>query len=164
MESPNPTNVLPYVIIFAILFLITLCVLTWVLDVFYKSYNCNSSPNIWCYDTWTCHNNCPDNYPVNECFKSIGSTGLASCLYSAGATGASVCFNIPDNTTTSCNCPSSMQGNNVVNCLNNCPNDLNNLSSPVCCCNDPNNPKCLVDSNGNGIGLCSINSSVTSIR
>ena len=89
-----------YIIIFAILFLITLGLLTWVLDVYNKQLQCAANPNLWCSDKWTCTQTCqldpntnacvpPQNQfqtgqptPVNPCFcAALGTTRLASCFY-----------------------------------------------------------------------------------
>lgn len=161
-------NPLPYIIVFAILFLIALGVLTWVLDVFYKSYQCGYYPNIWCSDNWTCQTKCngvipgTDIYP-NPCFGTPGSTGslsptgLASCLFGPDAPGALVCFTPPTGGTgVACSCPTGMSGPPVLNCFNGCGIDLDSISAPgtpVCCCNDQNNPNCAM-SNGQPTGLC----------
>ena len=64
-KTPDP---LPYVIIFAILFIIALISVTWLLDVQNKSTQCALYPNYWCADNWTCNNACS------------GNTGISSCL------------------------------------------------------------------------------------
>jgi len=172
-KSANP---LPYIISFAILFLIALGVLTWVLSVFYKSYGCSYYPNIWCSDTWTCQSTCSSGFipgtsiVPNPCFgtpgssEPIGPTGLASCLFGPGATGARVCFFAPTGgpptggTELSCDCPAGMSGSNVLNCFNGCGLDIDNVrvpdgGSPVCCCNDQSNPSCAMI-NGKPSGAC----------
>lgn len=171
-KSADP---LPYIISFAILFLIALGVLTWVLSVFYKSYGCAYYPNIWCSDNWTCQTTCTGGYIpgtniiANSCFGSsgstatIGPTGLASCLFGPGATGATVCFNAPTGgpptggTGLSCDCPAGMQGSDVLNCFNGCGLGLEKVvipgTTPVCCCNDQNNPSCAM-LNGEPSGAC----------
>jgi len=166
MANKKSADPLPYIIVFAILFLIALGILTWVLDVLYKSYGCNFYPNIWCSDDWTCQTSCtggvnPQGLPVNSCFSSIGTTGLASCLFGPKAPGGSVCVNTPTGgpptggTATSCDCPTGMQGNNVKNCFNGCGININGIGKQqVCCCNEIGNPNCAVDSQGNGIGVC----------
>lgn len=165
-NKPNP---LPYIIIFAILFLIALGVLTWVLSVFYKSYGCNYYPNIWCSDNWVCQNNCTNgiitgtNIPANSCFTNATVPGLASCLYGPNAPGATVCLNPPTNgpstggTGLACNCPTGMEGSQVMNCFNGCGSNLDSIQTPgtpVCCCNDPNNPNCAF-ANGKPTYRCS---------
>ena len=157
---------LPYIIVFAILFLIALGVLTWVLNVFYKSYSCNFYPGIWCSDNWTCQTSCtgalnPQNLPVSPCFSSVDSTGLASCLYGPDAPGAFVCFSTPTGgtpiggTATSCDCPANLDISSVHNCFNGCGMNLSQIKERgVCCCNDPSNPNCSVNSQGQGIGIC----------
>ena len=177
-KSADP---LPYIITFAILFLIALGVLTWVLDVFYKSYSCAYYPNIWCSDNWTCQTTCTggiipgtNGLLSSPCFGSpgstgtIGPTGLASCLFGPGATGAQICYYAPTGgpptggNALSCDCPSTMQGSNVLNCFNGCGLNLGSVllpdssgsGSPVCCCNIIGNPSCAIDSNGNPTGPC----------
>lgn len=169
-KSADP---LPYIISFAILFLIALGVLTWVLSVFYKSYGCSYYPNIWCSDTWTCQSTCSSGFipgtriVPNPCFGSpgssgsIGPTGLASCLFGPDSNTATVCFFAPTGgppeggTGLSCACPAAMQGPNVLNCFNGCGLGLESVQQPTsgqnskfCCCNDPSIPACAITPDG----------------
>lgn len=164
-QSPD---LLPYIIVFAILFFIALGVFTWFLDVFYRDHACSLFPNIWCSDNWTCNTNCtggrgPMNLPVSPCFTSVGVTGLASCLYGPDAPGATVCLKAPKigptagGTGLSCDCPTGMSstgGTIISNCFNQCAINLESIGQPTCCCNDPNNHNCLVNRSGIGQGQC----------
>lgn len=151
-------NPLPYIIVFFFLFLISLVALTWMLGVFYKSHACSGNPNIWCSNTWTCNNVCkgddnpinPQGANVNACFGNtgFGTTGLADCLFGPTAMGSQVCFNAPTGSDTgavSCDCPTGMQ--QIRNCFNSCPQNLQDLSSGtagICGCNDTtSNPACI---------------------
>ena len=183
-------NPLPYIIVFAILFLIILGLLTWVLDIFYKNHQCTLYPNIWCSDNWSCNNVCPggtspvaNGLPVNPCFGNTayvgptgeGGTGLASCIFGPTAMGATACFVTPSGgpptggTGLSCDCIPEMSF--TQNCFSGCAINLTSVTgttggsgSPVCCCNDLNNPVCAVELvNGvpTGTGLCAPNNNNT---
>jgi hypothetical protein len=133
-------DALPYVIIFAILFLIALGVFTWTLDMWYKQYQCSIYPNIWCSDNWTCNEACPEGFTGERCFVTLGSTGLASCIYGPKAPGATVCLNPPSNPNeASCSCPTGIQVTN--NCLVGCASQLGEVSNSDCCC-CPNTAGC----------------------
>lgn len=158
---------LPYIIVFAILFIIALGVFTWFLGIFYKDHACTLYPNIWCSDNWTCTTSCtgsvnPQGKPVSVCFASIGSTGLASCLYGPNAPGATVCLTAPPlgpptgGTGLACSCPTGMSNSSVLNCFNGCAINLASVGQTgACCCSDPSNPKCAVGPDGKGTGICS---------
>lgn len=138
-------NPLPYIIIFALLFLVALGVLSWALSVFYKASQCNLDPTIWCSDNWTCQNACtlsnPDDsntcqtsggQPVDPCFckninSSGGITGMASCITTAIN---SYCAASPDPTTGDCACPAPI--NAASNCLKGCPNQLSQVNPNIC--------------------------------
>jgi len=135
-KSADP---LPYIIVFAILFLIGLGVLTWTLGVWYKSQQCAIYPNIWCSDNWTCNNNCPTGYTGNSCFlNATAPTGLASCIYGPDAPGAKVCLTTPAGTSataTSCDCPTGMQ--QTANCFSGCSQNFSSINFGAgnsCCC------------------------------
>lgn len=157
-KGPDP---LIYIIIFAILFLITLGLLTWVLDVYNKQHQCALDPNIWCADTWTCQNTCDNSsgtcnatnpvtgltYEVSSCFctHATGTTGLASCLFGPDTQGATTCLNPGtggETGTGDCDCPAGIQATQS-NCFHNCYQSLSDLAhsqdpnQPVtnCCCN-----------------------------
>lgn len=135
-EQADP---LPYVIVFAILFLISLGLLTWVLSLWYKADQCGKNPNIWCSDTWSCNNNRCLGY--NYCFENIGATGLASCLYGPNSVAATVCYNLEttgDTGATLCDCPQNLQ--NVQNCFSGCGTRISGSVTKCCCC--PGTPGC----------------------
>ena len=144
-QQKKGANPLPYIISFAVLFVVTLVVLTWVLDVFYKAQACGTYPNIWCSDTWTCTNNCPgavnpSGYPVSQCFENVGTTGLSSCLFGPNAAGATACYFTPSGDGgLSCDCVASMQ--NTPNCYSGCAQSLDDITGP-CCCDQSVNPNC----------------------
>lgn len=130
---------LPYVIVFAILFLGALATLTWALDVWYKANQCAVYPNFWCSDNWTCNNSCPTGQNFNSCFNNIQGTGLASCLFGPHSAIATTCFVAPTGTTggtgLSCECTSGMQ--NAPNCFRNCATNFQTTNSngdAICCC------------------------------
>lgn len=125
---------LPYVIIFAILFLVALGVLTWTLGVWYKANQCAIYPNIWCSDSWTCDKPCPQGFAANPCFQSTGTTGLASCLFGPNAPGATVCFTPPSETGgVACACPTGMASQNR-NCFAGCAQNLGDVANNAHCC------------------------------
>lgn len=148
VSKKSPPNPLPYILIFAALFLIAMGVATWTLGVWYKANQCAIYPNIWCSNNWTCNNSCTgaQSSQYNPCFSEYGTgtTGLAVCLMGPNSTQAQLCFSVPTGATagtTSCDCVPPLQGAN--NCLSGCPSSLANITgTPVCCCNDPNNPNC----------------------
>lgn len=152
-KGPDP---LIYIIIFAILFLITLGLLTWVLDVYNKQHQCVLDPNIWCADTWNCQNSCDssggpgtcvatnsttgETFGVSPCFctEATGATGLASCLFGSNAPGATICVNPGtggETGTGSCMCPEGIQ-TTQSNCFHNCYQSLSDLANSQ----DPNQP------------------------
>lgn len=147
-SSKSPPNPLPYIIIFAVLFLITMAVATWTLDLWYKANQCAIYPNIWCSNNWTCNNSCTGGQTgqYNSCFYDYGTgtTGLALCLMGPNSVQGQLCFNPTGPTgSTSCDCVAPMQSAN--NCLAGCPQNLNAITgNPTCCCNDPNNPNCTI--------------------
>ena len=147
---------LPYIIVFAILYFISLGVLTWVLFEFNKSWQCPLNPNIWCADDFTCTNSCsvtPAGQPVNSCFEDVGTSGLASCLFGPTAPGATVCltYSDPDNPAgdPACPCPQLMMSSTTQNCFNGCSLYLEDVPAEVACCCipsasgcDPSRPPC----------------------
>ncbi|CAH6421708.1 Hypothetical protein HVR_LOCUS1348 [uncultured virus] len=177
-KSADP---LPYIIIFAILFLIALGLLTWVLGTFYKSHACSLYPNIWCSDNWSCNTVCPggnnpvspQGQPVNPCFGNAAyvgpgggsASGLSSCIFGPTAMGATACFATPSGGDTggggtglACDCPTGMSG--IQNCFNGCAINLTSIptgAAATCCCNDPNNPACAAVTGATGVeptGIC----------
>jgi hypothetical protein len=140
-KSADP---LPYIIVFAILFLVALGVLTWTLGIWYKAQQCVLNPNIWCSDNWTCNTNCPTGYTGNACFlnAATGSTGLASCLFGPNAPGATVCLNTPSGTGgLSCDCPTGM-ASQTNNCFAGCSQNLGSVASESTCCCKPGMAGC----------------------
>lgn len=151
-KSADP---LPYLIVFAILFLILLAVLTWVLDLYNKAHKCPLEPNIWCFDDWVCNNNCTGGVDaqgrsVSTCFEQATSpTGLASCLYGPQSNTASLCFTPPTTGTggLACDCTPEMTSTRS-NCLSNCPSTLDDVpTDAVCCTTGSTNPACQTSSN-----------------
>ena len=138
-STTNTINPLPYVIIFAILFIIALGVLGWVLDVWYKANQCFLYPNIWCSDNWTCNNSCPTGF-ANSCFDNVGPTGLASCLFGPNAPGAKTCLSAPTGGL-ACECPSTVD-NTVRNCFSMCASDLGSVNPQTTCCCKPGQANC----------------------
>jgi hypothetical protein len=159
-------NPLPYIIVFIILFITSLIVLTWMLDVFNKNIQCTMEPNIWCSDEWYCQSACTGGQsvegPVSSCYENAGPsgtvgytgiTGLANCLFGPNAPGATVCFEQPAQTgatALACDCPTILQSG-VGSCLSGCPLNLNSVNNAtVCCCNEgpgctKNAPECNVN-------------------
>ena len=134
--SANP---LPYVIVFAILFLVGLVALTWTLGVYYKANQCAIYPNIWCADNWVCNNTCGGGFTGNACFGLSGSTGLSSCLFGPNSTTAQVCFQVPE-AGLSCTCTTGMQQTN--NCFSGCAQDFASIAGTTNCCCCPGKPGC----------------------
>lgn len=143
--TQNVANPLPYIIVFAILFLVALGILTWVLDVYSKQHSCALHPNIWCSDNWTCNNSCPTGSGYNACFNNVGSTGLASCLFGPDSSIATTCLNLPTGTggtgAAACDCVSGIQ-QTVSNCFSGCAANLGDISNDVICCCQPGTPGC----------------------
>lgn len=151
-KSASP---LPYVIVFALLFLVMLVVLAWVLDMYKKVHNCATVPNIWCFDTWVCNNSCPagptgtavdpSGNTVNGCFtNATNPTGLSSCLFGPESIQATLCFNENGTPTggVACDCTELMQSQ-LVNCLSNCPRTIDDVpDNAVCCAKGSTNAEC----------------------
>lgn len=139
-QSADP---LPYIAVFAVLFLIALAVLTWTLDVWFKAQACGLDPNIWCSDNWRCNSDCSPSDNYNACFlHGTNPTGLASCLYGPNAPGATACFVPPTEGTTglSCDCPDSMV--NAPSCFSNCARTLGDMAPTTGCCCCPGTAGC----------------------
>ena len=136
MESETPkiaksANPLPYIIVFAILFIITLLVLTWTLYVWYQNHQCGAQPNFWCSDEWVCDTPCTSGkapVPPSPCFYS--NDGLASCLYGPTGAIATLCGNHGQPLVDGSLCACGATGNN---CLTGCPQKLSG-TNPGCPC------------------------------
>ena len=154
-------DILPYVITFAVLFLISLGVLTWALDLYNKSQQCAANPNIWCWDDWKCNNNCtvangfqnPNNSPiganapyttstevqttaaVSGCYiNAANNTGLSSCLFGSDNYYADLCI-LGSNTNGIGDIPAGQTGGTSCNP----PANFSTSSFPNCFgCNTPN--------------------------
>ena len=143
-------NILPYMIVFFILFIAFLIILSWTLSVYNKVRACQVDPNFWCDDSFTCLTPCTEqNTPpegVSDCFKNISREGgLASCLFGPNQLGSTRCYNPPANQGLACLCPVQMEG--IQNCLSNCTQGLDGDAPPAsCCCTDSDNPRCAPDS------------------
>lgn len=129
-------NLLPYVITFMFLFLISLAVLTWFLDVWHKANSCATFPNYWCADDWTCNTPCPAGTPgADPCFTSqTGPTGLANCLFGPLSMQATRCYDIDVGTGgVGCDCLIT----NGMNCFSGCgtlAEPPEGPNTPCCCC------------------------------
>ncbi len=138
-------NILIYIIIFAILFLIALSVLTWVLYLMNINYICESNPNIWCADDWVCNSTC-SLQSASPCFSqpnATNGTGLAGCLFGPTSAIAMTCFNTPtgSSSNTSCSCPAATVSS-TSNCLSGCAGRLGSVNPNAVCCCKPNSPGC----------------------
>ncbi len=141
-------NIIPYIIVFAILFIIGLILLTWLLDRWYKAQSCTTNPYIWCSDNWVCENKtkedgtCSDDSSlksgagyISECYKN--SKGLASCLFGITSTVATICSGSSGGSEyqpgKKCPCPMDdpVEG---TNCLKGCPISGGGVANPQCCC------------------------------
>ena len=163
-EQPLPgagdVNPLPYILVFAFLFLILLAILTYLLVQFKRLQSCQTNPGIWCDDSWTCSQSCtptigPDGRPagrtlqggiVSVCFVNIKSTGLASCLFGPTADGATTCLGGPETQPgqTTCNCP-LLTATDPNSCLKGCPLSIGGVAPNVpCCFKGSTNPACAV--------------------
>lgn len=140
-EAPDP---LPYIITFAILFVITMAVLTWALYEWYQSQQCGLEPNFWCSDDWVCGTGCTagatgDAPDTSACFYSlqIGSTGyqgIGSCLYGPESSIALSCGNHGQPAGSGvplCACVIQAGANN---CLSGCPTSLAGQNASRCNC------------------------------
>jgi len=126
---------LPYIIVFAVMVIISLVAITWTLDVWYKATQCVLDPNVWCSNNWTCNNTCPTTGQYNECFTVTGGTGLALCLMGPDSAQGQLCFNIPNDDTVSCECTPEMQA--APNCFSSCARNFESVGqsgSDSCCC------------------------------
>jgi hypothetical protein len=153
----SPPNILPYIIVFAILILTTLGVLTWVLGEWYQSRQCFTDPNIWCFDTWQCETNCttvndpPIDLQGQKCFQNaLGATGLASCVFGVNSFIASYCFvqsgpSGPSDPLCSC-VLSSVTGN----CFANCASTVGQVPTGSTCCCCPGTTGCQWTAPGGG--------------
>jgi len=140
-------NIIPYIIAFAILFILALIVLTWMLDRWYKNRTCDNNPYIWCSDNWICETSadengtCGDNNGLNGCYKDATTIGLSSCLFGITSTSATICTTAGTSGTsgtTGITCPCAITKDNSTydeNCLIGCPISGQSLTSnPQCCC------------------------------
>lgn len=146
MEKPEgPPSLFPYIIVFAVLTVGVLAAVTWVIGEWYKAYQCFRDPNIWCFDTWQCANNCAIGagpaLDVANCFgNATQATGLASCIYGPNSFLATYCFSPQAGATAGgplCECSiTAGTGGTGGNCLVGCPQDLSQISatSNCCCC------------------------------
>ena len=136
---------LPYIVVFAILFYISLGLLTWVLYEFNKAWQCPLNPNIWCADDFTCTNSCSEGnsngQPVNSCFISVRDSGLASCLFGPMTSGATACFAY-ESTASSCICSNIMTSPTTNSCFNSCPLHLADVPDSISCCCLPGKGGC----------------------
>lgn len=127
---------LPYIVSFFILFLVVLALLTWVIYLYKRSYECSTYANIWCWDDWSCNQKCQKDpsgtckaggKDVNSCFCDSQGRGLPSCLYGPDIPAAKVCYNF-DSDPLACECPDTMKGaqqqGTVTNCLAGCAANL----------------------------------------
>lgn len=146
-------SLVPYIIVFAILYIVFLVVVTWALRIYSEAYQCSANLNIWCYDDWRCTNQCPDTrLDVNPCFRdprATGPTGLASCIWGPNNPRAQACQPPedapPDPNLLACDCPADL--NAVDSCLRGCPSKIENIAEGpqgICCCKDITNPACAV--------------------
>ena len=129
----------PYIVVFVILFIVALVATTWALDRFYKYHQCVLYPDIWCSDSWTCQNSCPDgmsttnpSVPVNSCFKNVGPNGLASCLFGPKSVIANTCYGPNTKDGPLCPCPENIDAI-TTSCLAGCGRNLNGVNkNPAC--------------------------------
>jgi hypothetical protein len=144
-KNKNNYGIIPYIIVFAVLFIISLILLTWMLDVWYKSRTCQYNSEIWCSDNWICNNNaapngafstCPSTSGENDgtiniysdCFTKADKPGLASCLFGLTSYKETVCGATGSTDDQKCGCPPDVLYTNG-NCLLGCNNN-----NPLCCC------------------------------
>jgi len=149
--TPNPTHkkspdLLPYMIVFAILTIAAIGALTWTIGIWYKSNQCAINPNIWCFDTWQCNENCTTQLPYDtqNCFgRATDGTGLASCLYGPTSAIATTCLaiNAPTGGTGTA-CPCALSGPTGTSCLAGCAGDFSGLTGGDTCCCCPGQGTC----------------------
>lgn len=142
-SKKETANLIPYFIVFAILFIGALGALTWMFDMWFKENKCAIYPNIWCSDTWTCNKSCGTETEFDKCYETVGPTGLASCIFGPKADGANTC---KANATTgtggvSCECDNSM-ATQTSNCLAGCASDLGSVAKDALCCCSPGTEGC----------------------
>lgn len=157
-KNKNNYGIIPYIIVFAVLFIISLILLTWMLDVWYKSRTCQYNSEIWCSDNWICNtkatkqegaafSTCPSSSgendgPINiysECFTEADKPGLASCLFGLTSHIATICGATASKDDKTCGCPPADLYTETGNCLLNCANPNYNC----CCC--PGQTGCQID-------------------
>lgn len=141
---------LPYVIVYVVLFFIIIGLALYIMDQYIKLNGCETNPDIWCYNTYTCQVTCGLNtatppvavngagQPVNICFNSTaGFDGLPECLYGANSAQATPCIPTaatPDDPDTPA-CPCAIGG--TSNCLAGCPQSVSAVAQgTTCCCAD----------------------------
>lgn len=168
-QKPNPKtpiNQIPYFIVFAILYLVSLVVLTLVLYVSVKSYSCGINKTYtWCADNWYCINVCDPNTQINSGFTDPTNTGqtaatvnintypgtFANCYADSsymgtGATGLASClFGVNSPIATACQ---PVTGTIIVNGVS----EEGDTLSPTCYC-------LLQESTNNCLANCPISSS-----
>lgn len=132
-KKSKPADPLTYVIIFSILFVITLIVLTWTLYEWYQNYQCGSHPNIWCSDEWVCNEVCTTGHGPTGTNCYLSNDNLASCLYGPNSAIANLCANNGQGQATMPLCECIVAGNN---CLSNCPLTIDRVSTN-CGCTGP---------------------------
>ena len=160
--APNP---LPYIIVFAILFIIACILLSWVLYNFNKESECGGNQKIWCTDNFGCTNAC--NGDENNCTTTgiSADDGSGNSIVTNKAGTVNTCFCQNKSTTTpgigvtnisSCifgdptgsgaqycnNPPNSEAGScqcsldGAPNCFNGCATNAEKLPTTNCCKQD----------------------------
>lgn len=159
IKEPKEDSPIIYIIIFFILSILTLVVITWVMDLYSKVDACVFNPSFPCFNDWTCQENCPTGPGsiYNECYaNATAATGLSECLFGITSQAASYCIISPTGTTgttgPSCDCPVPLEAT-PLSCLYTCSQDLAGLEGKmigVCCCNEISNTACGIKDNGSG--------------
>lgn len=153
VKDHKPADIFPYIIIFSLLTLIALGCLTWVLGEWYRTRQCFTDPNIWCFDTWQCNANAATGaiaLDIKGCFQNATqATGLASCVYGPNSALAMYCYGTGPTSTTEplCECALPVIGS-AQNCLAGCPTGLGDVTTGTTCCCCPGTTGCQYTKDG----------------
>lgn len=73
-------------LVFAVLYVVMLLILAWAITQYSQAHDCETDPNISCYDDWYCQRKCtleekPADLDISPCYYDTNTESLVSCLY-----------------------------------------------------------------------------------